>query len=165
MPGLPVHHQLLEFTQNHVHWVNDILQPSHPLSSPSPPAFSLSQQQGLFTWVSSAHQVAKVLGFGCKANAKHYFFFLALYVCVCVCVCVCERETSLNFSWLAKAGTNVVALSYKWSSVEQTDEKHRIPVVKRCIVHRKINTKVPKPLKGPCKLKLYWQGLPRQSSG
>ena len=60
---LPVHHQLLEFTQIHVHWVSDAIQPSHPLSSPSPPAFNLSQNQGLFKWVSSSHQVAKVLAF------------------------------------------------------------------------------------------------------
>ena len=50
--GLPVHHQLLEFTQTHVHWVSDAIQPSHPLLSPSPPAFNLSQHQGLFKWVS-----------------------------------------------------------------------------------------------------------------
>ena len=49
-PGLPVHHQLLEFTQTHVHWVDDVIQPSHPLSTPSPPAFNLSQHQGLFKW-------------------------------------------------------------------------------------------------------------------
>ena len=62
-PGLPVHHQLPEFTQTHVHRVDDAIQPSHPLSSPSPPALSLSQHQGLFQWVSSSHQVAKVLEF------------------------------------------------------------------------------------------------------
>ena len=61
--GLPVHHQLLEFTQTHVHWVSDTIQPSHPLSSPPPPAFNLSQHQGLFQWVSSSYQVAKVLEF------------------------------------------------------------------------------------------------------
>ena len=61
-PGLPVHHQLPEFTQTHVHWVGDAIQPSYPLSSPSP-AFSLSQHQDLFRWVSSLHQVAKVLEF------------------------------------------------------------------------------------------------------
>ena len=60
-PGLPVHHQRSEFTQTHVHWVSDAIQPSHPLSSPSPPAFNLSQHQGLFQWVSSSHQVTKVL--------------------------------------------------------------------------------------------------------
>ena len=62
-PGLPVHHQLPEFTQTHVHWVSDAIQPSHPLSFPSPPTFNLSQHQGLFQWVSSSHQVAKVLEF------------------------------------------------------------------------------------------------------
>ena len=62
-PGLPVRHQLPEFTQTHVHWVSDAIQPSHPLSSPSPPAFNLSQHEGLFQWVSSLHQVAKILEF------------------------------------------------------------------------------------------------------
>ena len=62
-PGLPIHHQLPEFTQTHLHWVSDAIQPSHPLSSPSPLAFNLSQYQGLFHWVSSSHQVAKVLEF------------------------------------------------------------------------------------------------------
>ena len=60
-PGLPVHHQLPESTQIHVHWVGDAIQPSHPLSSPSPPALNLSQHQDLFKWVSSSHHVAKVL--------------------------------------------------------------------------------------------------------
>ena len=63
MPGLPVHHQLLEFIQIHVHWVCDAKQPSHPLSFPSPPALNLSQHQGLFQWVNSSYQVAKVLEF------------------------------------------------------------------------------------------------------
>ena len=62
-PGLPVHHQHLEFTQTHVHWVSDAIQPFHPLSSPSPPALNPSQHQGLFKWVSSSHQVDKVLEF------------------------------------------------------------------------------------------------------
>ena len=60
-PGLPVHHQLLESTQTHVHWVSDAIQPSHPLSSPSPPALRLSQHQGLFKWVRSSPDVAKEL--------------------------------------------------------------------------------------------------------
>ena len=62
-PGLPVHYQLPEFTQTHVHWVSDAIQPSHPLSSPSPHVLNLSQHQGLFKWVSSSHQVAKGLEF------------------------------------------------------------------------------------------------------
>ena len=62
-PGFPVHLQLWELTQTYVRRVGDAIQPSHPLSSPSPPAFNLSQHQGLFQWVSSSHQVAKVLSF------------------------------------------------------------------------------------------------------
>ena len=62
-PGLPVHHQLPESTQIHVHWVGDAIQPSHPLSSPSPLALNLSQHQGLFQWVGYSHQVAKILEF------------------------------------------------------------------------------------------------------
>ena len=61
--GFPVHHQLPEPTQTHVHWVGNAIQPSHPLWSPSPPAFNPSQHQGLFKWVSSSHQVAKELEF------------------------------------------------------------------------------------------------------
>ena len=63
MPGLPVHHQLLEFTQTHVHWAGDDIQPSYPFSAPFPPALKLSQHQSLFKWVSSSHQVAKLLEF------------------------------------------------------------------------------------------------------
>ena len=61
--GLPVHHQLPEFTQTHIHWVSDAIQPSHPLSSPSPPTPNPSQHQCLFQWVNSSHEVAKVLEF------------------------------------------------------------------------------------------------------
>ena len=70
MPGLPVHHQLPEFTQTHVHWVGDAIQPSHPLSSPFPPAFNPSQHQSLFQWVNSSHEVAKVLEF----QLQHHSF-------------------------------------------------------------------------------------------
>ena len=63
MPGLPVHHQLSEFTQTLVYRVGDAIQPSHPLSSPSPPAPNHSQHQGLLQWVNSLHEVAKVLEF------------------------------------------------------------------------------------------------------
>ena len=62
-PGLSVHYQLPDFTQIHIHWVGDVIQPPHPLLSPSPPAFSLSQHQCLFKSISSSHQVAKVLQF------------------------------------------------------------------------------------------------------
>ena len=63
MPVFPIHHQHQGPTQTHVHWVGDAIQPSHPLLSASPPAFNISQNQGLFQWVSSSHQVAKGLEF------------------------------------------------------------------------------------------------------
>ena len=73
MPGLPVHHQLQQFTQTYVHWVGDAIQPFHPLSSSSPPALSLSQHQGLFKWISSSHQVAKVLEFQLQRQSFHEY--------------------------------------------------------------------------------------------
>ena len=74
MPGLPVHHQLPEFTQTHVHWVDDAIQPFHLLLSHSPPALSLSQHQGFFKWVSSSHQVAKVLEFQLQHQSFQWIF-------------------------------------------------------------------------------------------
>ena len=85
-PGLPVHHQLLEFTETHVHRVSHAIQPSHPLSSSSPPAPNPSQHQSLFQWVNSSHEVAKVLEF----QLQHHSF---------------QRN------WLVKLGASLVALS------------------------------------------------------
>ena len=73
-PGLPVHHQLPEFTQTHVHWVSDAIQPFHPLLFPSPPDFILSQNQGLFKWGSSPHQVTKVLEFQLQHQSFQWMF-------------------------------------------------------------------------------------------
>ena len=73
MPGLPVHHQLLESNQTHVHWVGDAIQPFHPLPSPSS-AFTLSQHQGLYHWVSSSHQVAKILEFQLEHQSFQWIF-------------------------------------------------------------------------------------------
>ena len=72
-PGLPAHHQLPEFTQTHVLWVGDSIQPPYPLLSPSPTC-SLSQHQGLFRWVSSSHQVAKVLEFQLQPQSFQWIF-------------------------------------------------------------------------------------------
>ena len=72
-PGLPVHHQLPEFIQTHVHWVSDDIQPTHPLVAPSPPAFTLFQHQGLFKWVSSSHLVAKELSFGFSISPSNEY--------------------------------------------------------------------------------------------
>ena len=69
--GFPVHHQLLELAQTHVHQVGNAIQPSHPLSSPSPPAFNLAQHQGLFQWIRSLNQVAKVFSFSVSPSKQY----------------------------------------------------------------------------------------------
>ena len=73
-PGLPVPHHSLEFVQVHIHCISDAVQPSHPLSSHSPPTFNLSQHQGLFQWVSSSHQLAKVLEFQLQCQSFQWIF-------------------------------------------------------------------------------------------
>ena len=72
--GFPVLHCLLKFPQIHVHWVSDVLQPSHPLLPPSPPALNLSQHQGLFQWVSSSHQVVKILALQLQQPSFQWIF-------------------------------------------------------------------------------------------
>ena len=84
IPGFPVHHQLLEPAQTHVFWVSDAIQSSHPLFSPSPPTFNLSQHQGLFQWVSSSHQVAKIL----EVQLQHQSFWWMF-------------RTDILYDWLA----------------------------------------------------------------
>ena len=74
MSSFPVLHHLLGYAQTHVHWVGDAIQPSHPLLSPSPPAFNLSHHQGLFKWVSSLHQVAKLLEFQFQHQSFQWIF-------------------------------------------------------------------------------------------
>ena len=74
MPGLPVHHQFPELAYTDVHGVSDAIQPSHPLSSPSPPAFNLCQHQGPFTWVSSSQQVTRVLEFQLQHQSFQWIF-------------------------------------------------------------------------------------------
>ena len=79
-PGLPVHHQLPEFTETQVHRVSDAIQPSHPLSSPSPPAPNPSQHQSLFEWVNSSHEVAKVLEFQLQHHSWPSFYFPFFFI-------------------------------------------------------------------------------------
>ena len=74
--GFPVLHYLPEFTQIYVHWVSDTIQPSHPLSPPSPPALNLSQHQGLFQWVWSSHQVAKALELQLQHQSFRWIFMI-----------------------------------------------------------------------------------------
>ena len=73
-PGFHAHHQCLELTQTHVHWVGDAIQPSYPLLCPSPPTFNPSQHQGLFKWVNSSHQMAKVLEFQLHHQSFQWIF-------------------------------------------------------------------------------------------
>ena len=111
MPGLPVHHQLPEFTQTHVHRVGDAIQPSHPLSSPSPPAFNFPQNQGLFRWVSSSHQVAKVLEFQCQ-HQSYYLLVTTLHHYIYCNVMMYQISTpALNAS---TGSTEEVSVFIQW---------------------------------------------------
>ena len=92
-PGLPVHHQLPEFIQTLDHRIGDAIQPSHPLSSPSPPAPNPSQHQGLLQWVSSSHQVAKVL----KLQLQHQSF---QWIFQNLNIYECSRLISFRMDWL-----------------------------------------------------------------
>ena len=78
MPGFPVLHHLPKIAQTHVHWVSDAIQPSHPILSPSNPAFNLSQHRGLFQWVGSSHQVAKALELQLQHQSFQWIFRIGL---------------------------------------------------------------------------------------
>ena len=78
-PSLPVHHQLLEFTQTHAHWVGDAIQPSHPLSSPSPFTFNLFQHQGIFKWVSSLTLIKRLFSSSSLSAIKVYHLHIRGY--------------------------------------------------------------------------------------
>ena len=96
-PGFPVHHQLPELAQTHMHWVGDAIQPSHPLSSPSPPAFNLSQNLGFFQWASSSHQVAKVLELQLQHQSFQWIFstyFLSYWLVCSPCSPKDSKESS-----------------------------------------------------------------------
>ena len=95
-PGLPVHHQLTEFTQTHVHWVSDPIQPYHPLLSPSPPASNPSQHQSLFQWVNSSHEVAKVLEFQLQHHSFQRTFNTVLF---CRIIFVCYKYIQHILIW------------------------------------------------------------------
>ena len=120
--GFPVHHQLPEFTQTHVHvhWVGYAIQPSHPLSSPSPPAFNLSQQQGLFQWVSFSHQVAKVLEFQPQHQSFQWIFrtdFLYNWLVWSPCIPTLKslfQHHSSKASILQRSAFFMVQLSYPY---------------------------------------------------
>ena len=114
-PGLPVHHQLPESTQTHVHWVGDAIQPSHPLSSPSAPALNLSQHQGLFKWVSSSHQVAKILEFQVQHQSFQWIFRTDFLEDGLVGSPCSPRDSRESFSTPQSKSINSLAFSFLYS--------------------------------------------------
>ena len=116
-PGLPDHHQLPEFTQTHVQWVGDAIQPSHPLSSPSPSAFNLSQHQGLFQRVNSSHQVTKVLEFQLQHQSFQWIFRTDFLYDVLVGSLGCPRNTQESSSTPQFKSINSLALGFLYSKL------------------------------------------------
>ena len=114
MPGFPVHHYLPEFAQTHVHWISDAIQSSHPLLSPSPSAFNLSQRQGLFQWVGSLHQVTKVL----ELQLQH-LLFLSLCIFIQVLQPVCNLVLK---QWQYKPQP---CCSFEWDSLNLDNNLER----------------------------------------
>ena len=113
-PGFPVHYQLLELAQTHVHWVGGAIQPSHPLSSPSPPAFKHSQHWGLFQWVSSSHQVAKVLEFQLQHQSFQWIFRTDFFRIDSRSPCS-PRDSEKFSPILQSKSTNSLVLSFPYS--------------------------------------------------
>ena len=109
MPGFPVHNQPLELVQTHVHQFGDAIQTSHPLSSPSPPAFNLSQHQDLFQWVSSSLQVAKILEFQLQHQSFQWIF----------------RTDFFRIDWLDLLGTGWVSKGLSRVFSNTTVQKHQ----------------------------------------
>ena len=113
-PGLPVYHQLLELTQTHVHQVGDAIQPSHPLSFPSP-AFNLSQHQGLFQWVTSLHQVPKYWSFGFSFSPSNEYSGLISFRIDWLGLLAVQR-TLESFATSQFKSINSLVLSFLYSS-------------------------------------------------
>ena len=125
-PGFPVLHHLPEFAQTHVHWVSDVIQPSCPLSSPSPPTFNLSQHQGLFLWGLSLHQVTKVLELQLQHQSFQWIFRVVfLYMLDYLMLfyqfqMLCSFLVAVPFLisvWIISSHLSSVLLSYELSSL------------------------------------------------
>ena len=111
-PSFPILHHLPELAQTHVHWVGDAIQPSHPLLSPSPPAFSLSQHQGLFQWVSSLHEVAKVLELQLQHQSFQWTFRIDLPLDWLIWSPCCPRDSQESSPAPQFKSINSSALSF-----------------------------------------------------
>ena len=121
-PGLSVHHQLPEFTQTHTHRVSDAIQPSHPLSSPSPPAPNPSQHQGLFQWVNSSHEVAKVLQFQPQHQPIIYvyirsyiYIYIHTYIHIYVYIYICIPRDQTQYSYIGSKFLPTVPPGKHWT--------------------------------------------------
>ena len=121
-PGFPVHNQLLEPTQTHVHQVSDAIQPSHLLSSPAPPTFNLPQHQSLFQWVSSLHQVAKVLEFQ-QQHQGHQMVFKSSRSCLAASVHCLPHCSSANTRILLQQLLIFAFLNWVCNLVTKIDNK------------------------------------------
>ena len=119
MPGFPVHRQLLELAQTHVHWVSDAIQPSLFLSSPSPPTFNLSQHQGIFQWVSSSHQLAKYWSFSFSISpSNEYSGLISFWIDWFDLLAVQGTLKSLLLSRII--GRIWLSYSIKWTSIHSS---------------------------------------------
>ena len=142
MPGLPVHHQLPEFTQTHVHQVGDAIQPSHPLLSPSPSSFNLSQHQGL--QISSSHQVAEVLEFQLQHQSFQWTLRIDLLLDGLVGSPWSPRNSQKSSPMPQFKSINYLALSFLYSTTLTTkitadgDCSHKIK--RRLLLERKAMT-------------------------
>ena len=114
-PGFPIPHCLLEFAQTHVHWISDAIQPSHPLSSPFPPAFSLSQHQDHFQWAGSSHQLAKVLEFQLQHQSFQWIFSVDFFLDWLVWFPRCPRDSQESSLALQFKSSNSLALRFIYS--------------------------------------------------
>jgi len=131
IPGFSVLHHLLELAQTHIHSVGDAIQPSRPLLSPSPPAFNLSQHQGLFQWVSSLHQVAKESELQLQHQSFQWIFREGLnvhnmislthwYSSMCYLLYLGEPRVEANSSWFHNRGFMERALKMEFTRLEST---------------------------------------------
>ena len=129
-PGFPVLHYLSEFSQTHVHRVSDVIQPSHPVSSPFPPAFNLAQHQTLFQWVGSLHQVAKVLELQFQHQSFQWIFrtdFLSDGLVWSPCSPRDPQESSptLQFEGIHSSGISLLYSSHPYVTTEKTLNYHK----------------------------------------
>ena len=111
MPGFLVHHELPELTQAHVHWVGDAIQPSHPLSPPSPPAFNLSKHQGLSKWVSSSNQLAKILALQPQHESFQWIFRTDFRYCL-------GHRLGLLWYWMFCLGNEQRSFCHFWDCIQ-----------------------------------------------